>query len=180
MGKQINYYMDYESFRLLAEKALSLGCEIIRDHDGTIVRGYSVDLVTEDCFRYYFHVPEAGNIATEERYGKTYVKRGYSASGASIIEAGYSRIKPEEKVIKRERLFVISDYFDDAGNLIKRPDCVTKIYDSLARYAKKLAPSTEVTHRVANPAYEGEKYVSKEYITKECLSIVKDDFEFMI
>lgn len=29
MGKQINYYMEYDSFVLLAQKAIELGCEII-------------------------------------------------------------------------------------------------------------------------------------------------------
>ena len=38
MGKQINYYMEYESFLLVAEKALELGCEIIRDRDGRTSR----------------------------------------------------------------------------------------------------------------------------------------------
>ena len=28
MGKQINYYMEYDSFILLAKKAIELGCEI--------------------------------------------------------------------------------------------------------------------------------------------------------
>lgn len=179
MGKQINYYMEYESFLLVAEKALELGCEIIRDRDGKIIRGYTTDVITRDINRYYFRVPEAGEIATEERYGKTYVKRGYCASGASIIEAGYSFFRPEKKEIQRERLFCISDYFDEDGNLIKRPDCVTKIYESLARYVKKIAPYTELEHYVANPMYEGRKFTTKEYITPKCLELLKDDYTFM-
>ncbi len=29
MGKQINYYMEYDSFLLLAAKAIELGCEVL-------------------------------------------------------------------------------------------------------------------------------------------------------
>ncbi len=32
MGKQINYWMDYDNFILLAKKALELGCVICRRH----------------------------------------------------------------------------------------------------------------------------------------------------
>lgn len=179
MGKQINYYMEYESFLLVAEKALELGCEIVRDYGGKVVRGYSTDLIIKDNILYCFHVPEAGEIAMEERHGKTYVKRGYNASGASIIEAGFSCIRPEKKEIQSNRLFCISDYFDEDGNLIKRPDCVTKIYESLARYVKKIAPYTELEHYVANPIYEGRKFKSKEYITTRCLELLKDDYTFL-
>ena len=41
MGKQINYWMDYDNFVLLAKKALELGCVINRiraDENGSILR----------------------------------------------------------------------------------------------------------------------------------------------
>ena len=31
LGKQINYYIEYDSFVLLAQKALDLGCKIIKE-----------------------------------------------------------------------------------------------------------------------------------------------------
>lgn len=49
MGKQINYYMEYARFVLLAEKALELGCEIIEaEHAFELRRGFSADVVTGD------------------------------------------------------------------------------------------------------------------------------------
>ena len=66
----------------------------------------------------------------------------------------------------------ISDYYDADCNLIKRPDCVTKAYESLARYVKKLAPYTEVEYRPANPIYD--KVKNKIYITPQCLELVRD------
>ena len=34
MGKHINYWMDYDSFLLITEKALELGCVIYRQKSG--------------------------------------------------------------------------------------------------------------------------------------------------
>ena len=64
------------------------------------------------------------------------------------------------------------NYYDADGNLIKRPDCVTKVYESLARYVKKLAPYTEVEYRPANPHYD--KIKRKVYITPQCLALVRE------
>ncbi len=35
MGKQINYWMDYDNFILLAQKALDLGCVIVKQDTST-------------------------------------------------------------------------------------------------------------------------------------------------
>ena len=172
MGKQINYYMEYDSFLLLAQKAIELGCEIMPFSDGSLKRGYSLDVIMEDKLNYCFRVPEAGEIETEFHCGKECVVRGHNASGITIIEAGFSNIDNEKKVITRSRIYCISDYYDADGNLIKRPDCVTKAYESLARYVKKLAPYTEVEYRPANPIYD--KVKNKIYITPQCLELVRD------
>lgn len=68
------------------------------------------------------------------------------------------------------RIYCVTDYYDVDGNLVKRPDCVTKAYDSLMRYVKKLAPYTEVEYHPANPCYD--KVKSKIYITPQCLALV--------
>lgn len=174
MGKQINYYMDYDSFLLVAQKALDLNCEIIRENLplGTVERSRSVDIVTRENRQYYFHIPEAGEVEVETLYGKERLVTGYSASGISIIEAGYSFISTEKTIIRRGRLFCITDYYDENRILIKRPECVTNIYNALARYVKKVAPYTEVERYVANPMYQGEKFKTKEYITVDCLTLV--------
>ena len=72
MGKQINYYMEYDTFACVAEKAVELGCEIIKyNKDHEIVRGYSADLITKDCINYYFHIPEAGEIGIKKSMVET-------------------------------------------------------------------------------------------------------------
>lgn len=163
MGKQINYYMEYESFVLVAKKALDLGCEIIkRDTKANeIIASRSADIITKDCINYYFHVPEAGDFAVKTTPdGIKYVDSGYSASGSTLIEAGFSYINAEEKRVNRGRLYCISDYYDKNGEQVKRPDCVTKKYDSLARYVRKLAPFKDYSF-ISTPLFQqfkGEGY----------------------
>ena len=182
MGKQINYYMEYDTFACVAEKAVELGCEIIKyNKDHEIVRGYSADLITKDCINYYFHIPEAGEIGIKKVNGRNYVDNGYSASGITLIEAGYSFILPNEKIIRKARLYCITDYYDENGNLIKRPECVTKTYNSLTRYVKKLAPYTELTDTfisMKDDTYLQEiEYKHKEYITNSCLKLRESEYE---
>jgi hypothetical protein len=172
MGKQINYYMEYDSFVLLAKKAVELGCEILPFSAETLKRGCSLDIVSKEELNYCFHVPEAGEIKTEQRWGKEHVVRGYNASGVTVIEAGFSYIDSKDKHITRARIYCITDYFDADGNLIKRPDCVTKVHESLARYVKKLAPYTEVEYKPANPLFD--KVKEKIYITPQCLALVRE------
>ena len=174
MGKQINYYMDYDSFLIVAQKALDLGCEIIRENlfRGTVERSRSIDIVTREGRNYYFHIPEAGHAEVTTMFGKERLITGYTASGISIIEAGYSFISTEESFIRPARLFCITDYYDEKGLLIKRPECVTKVYNTLVRCVKKVAPYTEIERYVINPMYQGEKFETKEYITLKCLSLV--------
>lgn len=172
MGKQINYYMEYDSFILLAQKAIELGCEIIRDSNEGIKKGHSTEVILKDSIRYYFHFPEAGSYKINEQWGKERIDYGYNASGITLIEAGYSAINKDNKYIIRARIYCITDYYDSDGNLIKRPECVTKIYDSLARYVKKIAPYTEVEYRPANPNFD--KVKRKIYITPKCLALVRE------
>jgi len=181
MGKQINYYMEYERFLRLAEKALELGCEIIRDeHASGIIRGFTLDVIAPDCIFYFFRVPEAGDIATgTDMHGKQYVNNS-AASGNCLIEAGFSAIRQDEKRISRARLYSSTGYYDAERNFIGRPDCVTKICNALARYAKKLAPQTEIT--VKQISTQDETYLQeierkyKYYITEHCLQLQREGY----
>lgn len=182
MGKQINYYMEYGSFVLLAKKAIQLGCEIIRqDNANELIRGYSVDIITTDCRQYFFHIPQAGEIGVKTINGRNCVDNGYSSSGITLIEAGYSFISPEEKIIRKGRLYCITGYYVENGNYIKRPDCVTKIYNSLTRYIKKLALYTDLTDTLISlkdETYLQEyEYKHKEYITEYCMKLKESGYE---
>ena len=95
-------------------------------------------MVVPDQYSYFFHLPEAGPLAIlDTPYGPR-VEDGYSATGNAVIEAGFSRLN--EGGPTRSRLFVISGYYDGEEVWVPRPDCMTKLYDRLARRVKKLAP----------------------------------------
>ena len=183
MGKQINYYMDYDSFLLVAQKAIDLGCMIVKEDSalGKVVESDDVSIVTKDCVRYYFHLLQAGDIEVEIVSNKEYLKRFACDSGNSIIEAGYSFIadEPNKKEIRRNRIYCVTGYYNDEGEYIPRPECLTKVYDSLVRYIKKVAPSTELTDiriSVKDEDY-GKKYeyTHKEYISETCLRLINTE-----
>ena len=52
MGKQINYYMGYEDFRMITKKALECGCRIVKSVEGQIVQSTSIDFVTDEEKQY--------------------------------------------------------------------------------------------------------------------------------
>lgn len=52
MGKQINYWMDYDSFLLLAQKALDLGCRIVKE-DLDAGTGACLDMVNNEGYALY-------------------------------------------------------------------------------------------------------------------------------
>ena len=102
-------------------------------------------------------------------------------------EAGYSSIVNEpagvagsrqKKEIHRARIYCISGYYDENEKYIQRPDCLTKVYHSLVRYVKKIAPYTEFTVILISMKDEnyGEEYEyrHKEYITKNCLDLINN------
>lgn len=60
-----------------------------------------------------------------------------------------------------------------------RPECLTKVYHSLARYVRKIAPYTEITDIRISKDLEnyGKEYEfrHKVYITKTCLDMVNNE-----
>lgn len=65
MGKQINYWMGYDDFVLLAKKALEIGCVIYRrraEEDGKLAFGRDISVVVPEVNGYAFYLPEAGEI----------------------------------------------------------------------------------------------------------------------
>lgn len=173
MGKQINYWMDYDSFLLVAKKAVDLGCTIVKeDRDlGRVTESKEIGVITPYKNRcragYYFHLPEAGELEIQTANGTEFLCHGFTASGNTVIEAGFSLIKDERAGVcgtkrKREiysaRLYCITGYYDENGDYISRPECLTKVFDSLVRYVKKIAPYTEFG-----------------YITKACLDLVNNE-----
>ena len=182
MGKQINYWLEFEGFKVLAKKALDLGCEIVREdlskYEKTRVTiSRDPDLITEEKGAYYFfHLPEAGRFNIYElEYGQR-VDHGFTESANSLIEAGFSRVLTEGKRILRARLYLETCYYDTNDVFIYRPDCIVKVYNSLARYVKKLAPYTEITRPFINRSGKPDEYKTKEYISTYCLDLFNEGY----
>lgn len=136
MGKQINYYMGFKNFIKVAQFALDLGCVICREENKKIICSDHIDIVTPSVKRYFFYLPEAGELHVRTENGREEIG-GYNASGNVLIEAGFSYVKHDRKTITRGRLFSITGYYDESGNWMGQPECVKKAYDKIARKVKK-------------------------------------------
>lgn len=137
MGKQINYYMNYQSFLQVAQAALDAGCLIIRgDHtDEQPKPSAELSAVAPECDQYFFYLPELADLVYQtDIYGKHYLAYHVFPLNLAVIEAGYSRYPANEA-----RLYVATGYYDKDGQWIPRSERITKVYEKLARKARKVA-----------------------------------------
>ena len=141
MGKQLNYVMDFESFKKLSQYALELGCLILyKDHtEKPSLPSSDLSIVIPQYNSYYFYIPELypSNKITHgiNCYGRYYLKDDLSGPfSLSLIEASFSRNNTEQ-----ERIYVTTGYYDENENWIARPELLTKTYEKIARRARKLA-----------------------------------------
>lgn len=166
MGRQINYYIGYKEFLLVAQAALDYGCVIYRrsfeNGNWQLSCGTDLNFIKEKYPNYIFYLHNAGEFI----YGSDNVC-------LNSIEAGFSI--PNGHIINRNRLYVVTGLYDDECKYVYRSDEITKIYNKLVRVIKKIAPYTEVEHFVINKLYEGEKFKSKKYISAEYLLLVKNE-----
>ena len=141
MGKQLNYVMDFKSFKKLSQYALELGCLILyKDHtEKPSLPSSDLSIVIPQYNSYYFYIPELypSNKITHgiDCYGRYYLKDDlFSPFSLSLIEASFSRNNTEQ-----ERIYVTTGYYDENENWIARPELLTKTYEKIARRARKLA-----------------------------------------
>ena len=80
-----------------------------------------------------------------------------------------------KKEITRSRLFVISGYYNETGEYIARPKCLTQTYQKLVRIVKRTAPYTEITDHIIstqnNDYLQEREWIHKEYISASCLEL---------
>ena len=73
------------------------------------------------------------------------------------------------------RLYVLSGFYNDKGEYVPRPVCVTKVYNRLVRMVKRLAPYNELTDTYVSmndDDYLQEKeWKHKEYISPELFEL---------
>lgn len=137
MGRQINYIMDYCHFLELAQTALDAGCLIVRKEFTKEPQLPSGDIssVTQDQCRYWFYLPELADMTyTTTNNGLYHPDYRYGPLGLAMIEAGFSK-HPSDPA----RLYIMIGYYDDDGQWTPCTDQLIKIYEKLARKARKIA-----------------------------------------
>ena len=143
-----------------AQKAVDLGFTVVKEDltSGRVIESKDNRIISPygkyNHPSFYFHIPEAGDIRILTGIGKECLDYGYTATGNS-------------------------GYHDENEKDIPRPDCLTKMYNSLVKYVKKTAPYTVSVEMFISTKDEnhGEafEYRHKEYITKTCLNLVNNE-----
>ncbi|MBR5682148.1 MAG: hypothetical protein IKW96_02530 [Ruminococcus sp.] len=179
MGKQVNYYMDFNDFLTLAKTALDCGClaykQVMSDGKVKIIGGKTMDMFTPDHSNYYFQVPGTGGMDIDECFETEDISMIMSPD---LIQAGFSVPIFSKLELYRNRIYVSSGAYDQNGIWIPRPEIVTKVYDKLAGSAKKIAPYTEFEHYVVNSMFEGKLFKTRTYISPSILElVVKNNFK---
>ena len=129
--------MDYERFLQVAQAAIDSGCLILRRQRSKQIPVPYADIsaVTPDCASYYFYLPELGDLVYKtDQQGNYYIDYGFNPLGLALIEAGFS---PHPG--KTARLYVMTGFYDRDGQWVPRSQRITKVYEKLARKARKLA-----------------------------------------
>lgn len=158
MGRQIEYYMELDSYKSLVKKACDLGFKIIIEEQNNVKIYSCFETVTFSKHSMYFYLEEAGQLIIKEN--------GYIDSlSCPLIESGFSYINEKRKEISNSRIWVSTGFWSNNEKFIHRNEVLDKKYSSLMRYVKKLAPFTEVEVKAQNPMYEGKKIIRKVYIT---------------
>ena len=180
MGKQINYYCDFDTFLKIAEAALNEGCLILKNKHTSQqqIPQNSLSAVTEDCACYYFYLPELAQLEqAQDVDGNYYVKTSANLSALSLIEAGFSQKFDESNrhgaYVGRARIYIPTDVYCANGERILRSERLTKTYEILARIVRRLCPSVEISHN--DDISTAKPY--KAYISPTCLTWREQGFE---
>lgn len=187
MGKQVNYYMDYESFLKIAQAALDEGCLILtkKHTPEPPIPHNSISAITEDQTSYYFYLPELGELEYGiDKFGNYYVQTVGAPLSIATIEASYSKYHDKTNgdapFENYARLYIQTGYYKN-HEWIPRSERITKVYDKLAGMARKLAPSTtveadDIDYNDAG-GVEPVKRTYKAYISPMCLEWRSQGYE---
>jgi hypothetical protein len=187
MGKQINFYMEENTYKQIVEKALSMGFVVLyQECVGGKPKHWEYEYHWYETMPdfpfdkgHYFHNPALGGfrntLDNKEYLTWEEIKERKLLLGcmfAPMIEARCSYVSHENKIIGSTRLYISSDYYDYQGTLVKQNEAFVKQYDSLVRIVKKLAIKREFP---CAPPYAD--CVRKEYMTDYMLGLFKNGYE---
>ena len=186
MGKQINFYMEEDTYKQIVEKALVMGYVILYEEKIGGTPGnweYKYHRYEEMpdfplVNMHYFYNPALGGLHyvsddTEYTFEEIKAKKLFLGSMfAPMIETGCSRVSDDGKFITRSRMYIRSDYYNSQGVLIKQSEEFMKQYASLTRIAKKLAVKRELK---GLPEYPD--WITTEYMTDYMFGLYKKGYD---
>ncbi len=184
MGKQINYYMDYESFLKVVQIALDEGCMLLHtDHTPKPQKPTTDIEMTKEHTSFKLYLPELAELKyAQDMYGNYYIDDIFNELWIAQIEIGYSQKYDQLMRVNRSRIYIPTGFDDKNGIWIARSERLTKVYDKLARAVRKLAPSTTIEFdyvakkdgRYSDP----QRSQRKVYATPQCLEWRAQGYEY--
>lgn len=136
--------MEREVFTELAQTAIESGCLILRQNGNKIVSSQDTSIITASCQKYYFYLPEAGNINEELPLGC------FNSNGSMVIEANYST-RDKEDALHHAGLYLMTTVPSEDGGSIETPECMVKLYKKLVKKMKMLTKFVPVpAERMSN------------------------------
>lgn len=141
MGKQFNYYADYDLSLRIREMALSLGLEIIKQNPRSkqITRAHSADDFSREYNIFFYDEP----LGVLSFHGHT----GLINDGSSpVIQVSQTKVNHEEECVYRGRLWVSTSHYDANGaKIVTAPELIKK-YTRLAASIRRNVVNEEVPH----------------------------------
>lgn len=159
MGKQINFYMN--------ESVQNQFMEWLKKNEFQFVDYYSKPISqpeNKEVLGAYLYKPEHGEILLHSDGRMDSIK-------SSVIEYSKTVVKEAEKKVLRGRLWIETQYYEQSGNIIKKPEQFLKEYQRLVRWIKKYVPYQEIA--------VGNSFI-KEYINDEMKQLKESGFNLSI
>ena len=161
MGKQLNYYADFDLSLKIREMALSLGLEIIKQNprNKQIIRTRSADDFSSE-HHIFFYDELFGALSFNENTGLI------NDSSSPVIQVSQTIIHNEEEYVSRGRLWIATSHYDANGDkVITAPELIKK-YTKLVAFIKRNVVNEEVPHGEHRDVYIRE-YVSMSIFSDE-------------
>jgi len=160
VGKQINFYMNKDIEEKFIEY-LNINEFNFLDYDfkNNKVIVLSSEAKAQSLYLY------------KKVYGDYFMQNGdlvrLDIIKSPVIEFTKTQIKEESKKVKRGRLWLNEQYYNEEGTIVKKDTLLIKDFNSLVRWIKKNVPYQEIK--------KGEHYI-KEYANDEIKKLGEEGF----
>lgn len=149
MGRQINFYIDRRTELEILDFIKREGGKFMFDQSGEIVFSDDFDKFrsAQNGWLKCHFTKESFAPPKIERVFNEYMGREFdhcSISSCEIIEFDGGVVNLSDKKARGDRVYMVSDYYDEAGELAKKGENFIKFYERPVGFIKKFAPRQEV------------------------------------